>query len=111
MASQAHNGAYVAHGLSESNQCVMEVTLSSALAAGQTLDITLPLGVDDDMLPCWFRAYSDATPNVDLNPAEANLVITNHNRSTGVTRLTGAAAGIADGAKILVGYCAASANS
>jgi hypothetical protein len=34
----------------------------------------------------------------------ANLAITNHNRSTGVTLLTAAAAGVASGARVVVAY-------
>lgn len=109
MASQTPTGTYVHRGVNDSNDVVVVVTLTSALASGETLDITLPTPVDSDLVPVWFRAYSTATPAVELSgPAEANLSITNHNQTTGVTRLTGAAAGIADAALVLVGYRAIS---
>lgn len=105
MASQTVSGAVVGQGYNEGNDVVITATLTSALSSGQTLDIQLPDAVPPDLVPVWFRAYSGATPAVELSgAAEANLRITNHNRSTGLTRLTGAGAGVADGAKVVIGY-------
>lgn len=104
MTAVAATGQYVPHGVNESNLAVVTLKLGTALAAADTLDITLPSGMDKDFVPISFRVYSAATPAVNLNVAEANLSITNHNRSTGVTRLTAASAGIAINADIVLQY-------
>lgn len=107
MASQALASVPVPQGVNGSNRIVAKVVLTSTLASGETLDITLSAQEGRDLAPIAFRAYSAATPAVELSgPAEANLRITNHNRTTGVTRLTGAAAGVASGATVVVEYLA-----
>ena len=108
MANQAFTSSVTHQGLNRESKAVLAATLTSTLASGETLDMTLPDTIDPDLVPVWFRAYNQATPAVELSgPAEANLRITNHNRTTGVTRLTGAGAGIASGSHVLVGYAAA----
>jgi hypothetical protein len=105
MTAFAGNGQYIPHGVNESNIVVVAHTLAQALAAGDTLDLTLPAGVDKDFLPSSVKAFSTATPAVELTGAgNANLSVTNHNRSTGVTRLTAAGAGIAISARLIIWY-------
>jgi hypothetical protein len=106
MAAYTGNSQYVPHGPNESNFVIVTHKLVQALAAADTLDLTLPSGVDKDLVPVTHpRVYSTATPSVELGgPANANLAVTNHNRSTGVTRLTAAGAGIAIGADIVLLY-------
>lgn len=105
MASQVLNSVPVHRGVNGSNARTVSVTLTSALSSGQTLDIQLDAAEGLDLVPIAFRAYSNATPAVELSgPAEANLRITNHNRTTGLTRLTAAGAGIADAAIVIVEY-------
>lgn len=104
MAAKTANGQYVPHGVNESNINVVTLKLPEALAAADTLDVSLPSGMDKDHLPISFRVFSPATPSLDLNLGGANLSITNHNRSTGVTRLTAAGAGIAAGSDLVLMY-------
>jgi hypothetical protein len=105
MPDYSANGQYVPHGVNEANFVLVSHTLAQALGAGDTLNLRLPDGVDSDLLPISLRAYSVATPAVELAGAgNANLAITNHNRSTGITRLTAGGAGVATGAKIILWY-------
>jgi hypothetical protein len=107
MAATTQTALYVPQGVNESNIALISFLLTTALAAGDTLDLTLPAGVDKDLLPQTLRVYSVATPAVDLNVASANLSVTNHNRTTGVTRLTAASAGIAAGSSVTILYTVA----
>jgi hypothetical protein len=105
MATFTGAGQYIPHGVNESNLVVVGHTLAQPLAAADILDLSLPSGVDKDFLPISIRAYSTATPAVELaGPGNANIGITNHNRTTGVTRITAAGAGIATGSKLLLWY-------
>ncbi len=104
MAQQTINGQYIPHGVNESNINVVTCKLTAILPAADTLDLALPSGVDKDLLPVFLRAYSNATPAVDLNVGGANIAITNHNRSTGITRLTATGAGLAAGTILVLGY-------
>lgn len=110
MAAYAQNAQIIPHGVNESNIRLVTVTLTAALAVGDTLDVTLPTGVDKDLLPVSVRAYSNATPSVELTGAgNQNLAITNHNRTTGITRLTAAGSGIAINARLILWYTLAQA--
>jgi hypothetical protein len=110
MAAFTGTSNYTPHAPNESNFVMINYTLPQALAAGDTLDLTLPAGVDKDVLPVNVRAYSTATPAVELTGAgNANLAITNHNRTTGITRLTAAGAGIAINARLILFYSIAQA--
>lgn len=71
---------------------------AQALANTDTLDITVPSDYKD-WVPVSVLAISPATPRV----VQATLAATNHNVSTGVTRLT-ATGPVAINSTILVGY-------
>lgn len=103
MTAKAASGTYVPHGLNEANKNYVSV-VAPALAAADTLDVTLPTNIDPTCLPTSVSAYTDATPNVRV--VAADLIITNHNQTTGVTRLTAANSGVAAGSIILLEYLA-----
>jgi hypothetical protein len=108
MAARAQTGVAVPRGLNGGNVVIISITLAQALVDVDTLDVTLPANVDDDLVPMFHKVYSNATPAVDLSSA---LTVTNHNRTTGVTRFDVGAAGVADQARLTIWYGPANANS
>lgn len=101
MSAFAQTGKYHPKGYNDSNHFFVEVTLEAALAGSDTLDVTLPEGVDDDCLPVsviiW-GALSGTTRTLDTD-----AVLTSHDSSTRKTRLTASGA-VAIGSVIILHY-------
>lgn len=101
MGSHAVTGTYSPLGVNKSNVAVVSAVLTEALANGQTFDITLPAGMDKDMIPIGMNCYSFSTPTYTL---DADIgVITSHNITTGVTRIT-ASGNVASGSIVTLFY-------
>lgn len=77
---------------------MVESELQQALANTDTIGVKAPTGYED-WVPINVTCFSNASPRV----RQANIAITNHNTSTGVTTLTASGA-VADSSTILVEY-------
>ena len=87
-------------GQNRSNLVLIEHVVTDTMANTDTLDLTLPSGIDPDMYPISCIAYAALSTTRAIN---SNIGITNHNPSTGVTRLTATGAVVA-GATIALLY-------
>ncbi len=81
-------GVHVHHGHNESNIVVIDFPQVTVLANTDTVTITLPAGVDKNLVPIHATAFSNAVPRV----RQGNFAITSHNITTGVTVLTASGA-------------------
>ncbi len=92
---------------------LVEHELSSALANGETLTLSLPAPYDKDYVPVAMVCWSAAAPSLPVSlPFTATaLNMTSHNRTTGVTVFTAGAAGVADNSVLSVLYVPATLGS
>lgn len=93
-------------GVNKSNLVIVEHELAQALVNADTVTITLPIGIDDDLIPVFLSCFSAADPRV----RQANIAITSHDKDTGVTVLTASGA-VADNSTITLGYAAVTLGS
>jgi hypothetical protein len=100
MADVPVNGVYSGQGVNESNFAIIEVELETALSTSDTVTLTLPANVPDDLVPISMACYDNAAPRASET---ADLAVTSHNISTGVTILTASAA-VADSSTIVMLY-------
>ena len=103
MAAQAASGTLLPFGVNSANFYAV-IVICAALAAADTLDVTLPDGVPKDALPIGEpQAYLLAADTYTADP-DFGVAVTTHQRVTGVTRLTVGGNGIAAGTKLLMLY-------
>lgn len=86
-------------GVNRGGLVVVEHELVQALANTDTLTLTLPVGIDKDLLPIHATAFNNADPRV----RQTNFGITSHDKDTGVTVLTATGA-VADSSTIVILY-------
>lgn len=101
MANTVVTGKYHSKGYNDSFQFYVEHTLTADLANADTLDLTLPEGVDEDSLPIHVMAWGPETAGV--RTLLTNVALTTHNKLTKTTRLTMGGA-VLTGATIFLGY-------
>lgn len=109
-ASQSGTPKYVPMGVNGSNMFMVEWLCTSAVAAAETVTLTLPAGISIEKpisgadtpcpLPIKATAFSMANPRVKV--VEADLLITSFDQDTNVLVLTAAGGGVPNGASIVV---------
>jgi hypothetical protein len=107
MTAQAANAIILPQGVNRANWFFGSYLLSAALASTETLTLTLPATVARDSLPFNVQAWhlSSGTLWIPYGPDVANrLVLTSHDRASGVTIMTAGSSGLAAGDKVLVQY-------
>jgi len=102
MASHAVTGKYVPVGVSQQNIFFVKATLAQALANAETFDITVPAGTSPSAWPVGMICYNPLGGGVYARDADIG-VITNHNPTTGVTRIT-ASGDVADASVVILIY-------
>lgn len=100
MANVAVKGKYHPKGYNNSFQFYVEAEIETALAAADTLEITLPDSVDMDSLPIHVICFAPDAAGVRV--VDGDLAITQHSNA-GVTRLTAQGAVLA-GSTVILGY-------
>lgn len=103
-ASQTATGKYVGMGTNHGNMAVVEYITDSAVAAAQTITLTLPAGMEaispvaaadvQGWVPHSVAAWTNANPR--LKELDASLLITSFDPDTNVCVLTAAGAGVGD---------------
>jgi len=104
MASQAVTAKYVPKGVNGSNDAIVRAEVPAALAAADTLSVTRPAGMDPNLIPTGAVCYG---PLAGSYPIDADIALTSHNPTTGVTVLTASGAGIVAGSFVLLRYAGA----
>lgn len=77
-------GAYIPQGVNQANMALVRV-LCPAMSSTDTLDVSLPAGVDPTLIPVSYSVLDTAS---DPYVVEGDLTLTNHNVATGKTRFT-----------------------
>ena len=99
MASHTVNGSPIPHGLNQSNLRMHRAVTEQVLANGEILSVQIPL--DWDYVPVGMICYAKAG---DVYTRDADIgVITDHDKSTGITRITAAGA-VAAGSLVYLQY-------
>lgn len=101
-ASEVATSKYVPKMVNLEGMVLIEYEVQSAIAAAQTLTLTLPAGVSPDMVPLRWIVWSNAQPRVRV--IDADLLCTSHNTSTGVTVFTAVGGGVPDNSTLSVLY-------
>lgn len=83
MTAYAQTGRNMSHGLNETNRVLIAIILAAQGTSSDTISVTMPDGVDKNLLPHKVSVFTTASPAV-----AKSWTITSHNRSTGVTVLT-----------------------
>jgi hypothetical protein len=102
MSALTANGSLLPFGVNRAGLFAVIVTCA-ALTNADTLDVTLPDGVAKDSLPVGPPLAYALSGDVYTADADIGVLVTTHNRATGVTRLT-PTGNVAAGSKLLLLY-------
>ena len=103
MASHSVTGTYSPLGVNHGNQFYIQAVLTEALAAANTLTVSLPSTVPFGALPCGVAVWAVAGAACTWDGVDLPMTAATHNTSTGVTVLT-ATGDVAAGTKVLLSY-------
>ncbi len=98
--------AYRPKAVNNENLVITEHVLGQALANADTLTLTVPDGVDTDMVPVSCLCWSAAAPRV----LQTNYGLTSYNKTTGVLVITATGA-VADNATFVILWAPATIGS
>ena len=102
MTNYAATATHIPAGVNQANRRVAKATIPTAMVSPNTFTVTAPAGADWTLVPIKLHVYALASVTYTK---DADLTVTTHDISTGVTVLT-AGGDVAQYSKVVIEYAA-----